>query len=77
MLSRSSWAGPTPAETFRLARGTITDVVFRRHPVPAAGPAGAARLARREPLDDRLAGDIADALSRRIDHGERDRVRRQ
>jgi hypothetical protein len=34
-------------------------------------------LATQEPLDGRLAGEIADALSRRIDHGERDRVRRQ
>ncbi|MGI8446638.1 MAG: hypothetical protein ACR2MP_05530 [Streptosporangiaceae bacterium] len=33
--------------------------------------------ATKEPLDDRLASEIADTLTGRIDHGQRDRVRRQ
>lgn len=52
-----------------MARGTIPDVVFV--------VIWYRLLATREPLDDRLAGEIADTLSRRIAHGERDRVRRQ
>ena len=55
--------------TPNLARGTIADVVFS---------VTWSRLpATKEPLDDRLASEIADALTGRIDHGQRDRVRRQ
>jgi hypothetical protein len=69
MLSRSSWTGPRPAAICPSTwpRGTIPDVVFGVIWYRLAG----------QPLDDRLAGEIADALTGRIDHGERDRVRRQ
>ena len=58
--SAAGWSRGHPGpgrrpRSFRLARGTITDVVFRRHLVPAAGHAGAFedRLAdRRRPLPE-------------------------
>jgi hypothetical protein len=66
ILDRAQARGDLP---LHLARGTIPDVVF--------GVIWYRPLATREPLDDRLAGEIAGALTGRIDHGERDRVRRQ
>lgn len=52
------------------ARG---DLPFRLPGVPSPtssfGIISSRLLATREPLDDRLAGEITDALSRRTDHG--------
>jgi hypothetical protein len=70
MLSGSAWTRPRPAAICPSTwPGYHPDVVF--------GVIWYRLLATREPLDDRLAGEIAGALTGRIDHGERDRVRRQ
>jgi AcrR family transcriptional regulator len=66
ILDRAHARGDLPPN---LARGTITDVVF--------GVIWYRLLATKVPLDDRLASEIADALTGRIDHGQSDRVRRQ